>query len=54
MCAEGHIISRDYMTPEDKAWLEMDIQDSIDLAGGRSVIPFYENDEWIKHFGRKP
>ncbi|KAL6204948.1 hypothetical protein ACLB2K_022214 [Fragaria x ananassa] len=54
MRAEGHIISRDYMTPEDKEWLEMDIQDSIDLAGGRSVIPFYEKDEWIKHFGRKP
>lgn len=54
MRAEGHIISRDYMTPEDKEWLEMDIQDSIDLAGGRAEIPFYEKDDWIKHFGRKP
>lgn len=54
MRAEGKIISRDYMTPEDKKWLEMDIEDSIRLAGGNYEIPFYERDEWIKHFGEKP
>ncbi|KDP34372.1 hypothetical protein JCGZ_11255 [Jatropha curcas] len=54
MRAEGHIISRDYMSPEDKKWLEMDIEDSIRLAGGEYEIPFYENDEWIKQFGEKP
>ncbi|KAF3455102.1 hypothetical protein FNV43_RR05550 [Rhamnella rubrinervis] len=54
MRAEGRIISRDYMSPEDREWLEMDVEDSVRLAGGAYEIPFYENDEWIKQFGRKP
>ncbi|KAF2300736.1 hypothetical protein GH714_015432 [Hevea brasiliensis] len=54
MRAEGHIISRDFMSPEDRKWLEMDIEDSILLSGGQYEIPFYENDEWIRQFGRKP
>ncbi|TXG73695.1 hypothetical protein EZV62_002274 [Acer yangbiense] len=54
MRAEGKIISRDFMSPEDKRWLEMDIEDSIRLAGDQYEIPFYENEEWIKQFGRKP
>ncbi|KAK8489475.1 hypothetical protein V6N13_018975 [Hibiscus sabdariffa] len=54
MRAEGKIISRDFMTPEDREWLEMDVEDSIRLADGQYEIPFYENDIWIKHFGRKP
>ncbi|CAL5424068.1 unnamed protein product [Camellia sinensis] len=54
MRAEGKIIQRDYMSPEDREWLEMDIEDSIRLAGGNYEIPFYENDEWIRQFGRKP
>ncbi|GMN56234.1 hypothetical protein TIFTF001_025342 [Ficus carica] len=54
MRAEGKIISRDYMTPEDREWLEMDIEDSILLADGNYEIPFYENDEWIRQFGKKP
>lgn len=54
MRAEGKIISRDFMSPEDKKWLEMDIEDSVLLAGTRYEIPFYENDEWIKQFGKKP
>lgn len=54
MRAEGHIISRDYMTPEDKEWLEMDIEDSIRQAGGQYEVPFYERDDWITQFGRKP
>ncbi|XP_072981530.1 protein TIC 100 [Typha angustifolia] len=54
MRAEGRIISSDFMNPEDKKWLEMDIEDSILLAGNRREIPFYEKDEWIKVFGEKP
>ncbi|XP_038992811.1 LOW QUALITY PROTEIN: protein TIC 100-like [Hibiscus syriacus] len=54
MRAEGKIISRDFMTPEDKEWLEMDVEDSTRMADGQYEIPFYENDIWIKHFGRKP
>jgi hypothetical protein len=54
MRAEGKIISRDYMTPKDKEWLEMDIEDSVRLADGEYEIPFYESDEWIRQFGRKP
>ncbi|KAG6692220.1 hypothetical protein I3842_10G103700 [Carya illinoinensis] len=54
MRAEGKIIARDYMTPEDREWLEMDIEDSIRLADGVYEVPFYERDEWIQEFGRKP
>ncbi|KAL5709603.1 hypothetical protein ACHQM5_020270 [Ranunculus cassubicifolius] len=54
MRAEGRIIKRDYMSPEDREWLEMDIEDSYKLAGGWREIPFYENNEWIKQFGQKP
>ncbi|XVE79315.1 hypothetical protein DITRI_Ditri14bG0048400 [Diplodiscus trichospermus] len=54
MRAEGKIISRDFMTPEDREWLEMDVEDSIRLADGQYEIPFYESDVWVKHFGRKP
>lgn len=52
MRAEGKIIKRDFMTPEDREWLEMDIEDSIRL--GKYEIPFYENDEWVRQFGKKP
>ncbi|XP_058108448.1 protein TIC 100 [Magnolia sinica] len=54
MRAEGKIISRDFMSPEDKRWLEMDIEDSIRLAGTKYEIPFYENEEWVRQFGKKP
>ncbi|KAL0390022.1 UNVERIFIED_CONTAM: hypothetical protein Scaly_0359300 [Sesamum calycinum] len=54
MRAEGKIISRDFMSPEDREWLEMDIEDSVRLANGEYEIPFYENDEWIRQFGKKP
>ncbi|XP_074312435.1 protein TIC 100 [Silene latifolia] len=54
MRAEGKIITRDFMNPEDREWLEMDIEDSVRLTGGNYEIPFYENDEWIRQFGRKP
>lgn len=54
MRAEGKIIKRDYMTPEDREWLEKDIEDSVRLAGDNYEVPFYENDEWIKQFGSKP
>ncbi|XP_020107340.1 protein TIC 100 [Ananas comosus] len=54
MRAEGRIISRDFMSPEDKRWLEMDMEDSLLLAGNKVEIPFYERDEWIKVFGEKP
>ncbi|KAK6163496.1 hypothetical protein DH2020_000360 [Rehmannia glutinosa] len=39
---EGKIISRDFMSPEDREWLEMDIEDSLRLADGEYEIPFYE------------
>lgn len=56
MRAEGKIISRDYMSPEDREWLEMDIEDSLKLAQANDgfEIPFYENDMWIRVFGSKP
>ncbi|XP_073140794.1 protein TIC 100-like [Henckelia pumila] len=54
MRSEGQIIARDFMSPEDREWLEMDIEDSVRLADGEYEIPFYENDEWIRQFGEKP
>ncbi|KAL3850336.1 hypothetical protein ACJIZ3_012218 [Penstemon smallii] len=54
MRAEGQIISRDFMSPEDREWLEMDIEDTVRLADGEYTIPFFENDEWIRQFGQKP
>ncbi|CAH9148432.1 unnamed protein product [Cuscuta epithymum] len=54
MRAQGRTITRDSMSPEDREWLEMDIEDSIELAGGYYQTPFYERREWIRHFGKKP
>lgn len=54
MRGEGQIIARDFMSPEDREWLEMDIEDSVRLADEEYEIPFYENDEWIRQFGEKP
>ncbi|KAK9168433.1 hypothetical protein Syun_000573 [Stephania yunnanensis] len=44
MRSEGKIISRDFMSPEDREWLEMDIEDSYRFANGRYEIPFDENE----------
>lgn len=54
MRAQGKILARDFMSPEDRKWLEMDIEDSYRLADGEYEIPFYENEEWVRQFGRKP
>lgn len=54
MRAEGRIIARDYMSPEDREWLEKDVEDMYNLADGEYEIPYYENEEWIKQFGSKP
>ncbi|WCJ41711.1 MORN (Membrane Occupation and Recognition Nexus) repeat-containing protein [Euphorbia peplus] len=54
MRAEGHIIKRDFMDPEDREWLEKDIEDSMLLTDGNYETPWYESKEWIKHFGSKP
>lgn len=54
MRAEGKIIKRDFMSPEDREWLEKDIEDTMELLDGTYEIPFYENDEWVRQFGRKP
>ncbi|KAG9459117.1 hypothetical protein H6P81_003625 [Aristolochia fimbriata] len=54
MRSEGRIVARDYMSPEDRKWLEMDIADSVMLANGRYEIPWDDNDEWVRQFGSKP
>lgn len=54
MRAEGKIIKRDFMSPEDKEWMEMDIEDTVNLVNGKYEVPWYENDEWIRQYGRKP
>ncbi|KAL8247240.1 hypothetical protein R6Q59_008456 [Mikania micrantha] len=54
MRAEGHIFKRDFMSPEDKEWLEKDIEDCVRFSRGRREIPFYENEEWVRQFGEKP
>nr|XP_043631962.1 protein TIC 100 [Erigeron canadensis] len=54
MRAKGHIFKRDFMSPEDKEWLEKDIEDCVKFSRGRYEIPFYENEEWVRQFGEKP
>ncbi|KAK9061593.1 hypothetical protein SSX86_018775 [Deinandra increscens subsp. villosa] len=54
MRAEGRIFKRDFMSPDDKEWLEKDIEDCVRFSRGRSEIPFYENEEWVRQFGEKP
>jgi hypothetical protein len=54
MRAQGRIIKRDFMSPEEREWLDKDIEDSYHLSNGYPTIPFYERDEWVKEFGRKP
>ena len=54
MRAEGMIIKRDFMSPEDKEWMEMDVEDSVRLADGRYEIPWYEKDAWLIHYEKKP
>ncbi|KAI3799329.1 hypothetical protein L1987_34622 [Smallanthus sonchifolius] len=54
MRAEGRIFKRDFMSPEDKEWLEKDIEDCVRFSRGRREIPFYENEEWVRQFGEKP
>ncbi|KAJ0976781.1 hypothetical protein J5N97_012255 [Dioscorea zingiberensis] len=54
MRAEGRIITRDFMSPGDQKWLEKDIEDTVRLVGHVKEIPYYERDEWIEEFGRKP
>ncbi|KAG0483164.1 hypothetical protein HPP92_011248 [Vanilla planifolia] len=39
------------MDPEDRSWLEMDIEDTLYFVGGNREIPFYENDEWVEIYG---
>ncbi|KAM7496866.1 hypothetical protein LguiA_021280 [Lonicera macranthoides] len=53
MRSQGKIIARDYMAPEDREWLEKDIEDSYEFTD-RYELPFYERDEWITYFGQNP
>lgn len=53
MRAQGKIIARDYMAPEDREWLEKDIEDCYEFTD-RYELPFYERDEWITYFGQNP
>lgn len=54
MRAEGNIIKRDFMSPEDKEWMEMDVEDTVRLADGIYEIPWYEKDAWLRHYEKKP
>ncbi|KAL4182467.1 hypothetical protein AMTRI_Chr11g150240 [Amborella trichopoda] len=54
MRAEGKLLALDFMSPEDRKWMVMDIEDTVAKADGWREIPFYENDEWIRQFGKKP
>ncbi|CAN0916647.1 Protein TIC 100 [Linum grandiflorum] len=54
MRAEGKIIGLDFMSPEDRKWLEMDVEDSLRLANGKFEVPYYEKKLWLKYFGNKP
>lgn len=52
---QGKILKSDYMNPEDKEWLRMDLEDII--ANNPNAIdsnPFEDDELWVKYFGEKP
>ncbi|PSS03154.1 Protein TIC like [Actinidia chinensis var. chinensis] len=53
MRAEGKIRRRDFMSPEDRKWLEMDVEDILSDEEIREIL-WYENKESIRQFRRKP
>lgn len=54
MRAQGHILKSDYMSPEDREWLKMDIEDTEKRYGYRHHPAFYESRNWIKYYGKMP
>ncbi|KAG0614858.1 hypothetical protein M758_6G209300 [Ceratodon purpureus] len=55
MKAEGKILKTDFLDPEDKEWLRMDLEDT--LADNPEAIdpnPFEDDELWVKYFGEKP
>lgn len=52
---QGKILKSDYMNPEDREWLRMDLEDII--ANNPNAIdsnPFEDDELWVKYFGEKP
>lgn len=54
MRAQGYILKSDYMSPEDREWLKMDIEDTEKRYGYRRRRPLYESRNWVKRFGKMP
>ncbi|GAU35022.1 hypothetical protein TSUD_103450 [Trifolium subterraneum] len=54
MRAQERIIKRDFMSPEEREWLDKDIEDSYHLSNGYVATPFYESKEWLEEFEKKP
>ncbi|XP_024394868.1 protein TIC 100 [Physcomitrium patens] len=55
MKAEGKILTTDFLSPEDKEWLRMDLEDALaDNPEAVDTNPFEDDDLWVKYFGEKP
>ncbi|CAK8535338.1 unnamed protein product [Lathyrus sativus] len=54
MRVEEEIIKKDFMSPEERKWLDKDIQDSYHLANGQQEVPYYEGIGWVEKFGINP
>ncbi|KAH9328224.1 hypothetical protein KI387_000332, partial [Taxus chinensis] len=52
MREQGEILKADYMSPEDREWLIMDINDKKLKQPRRHQV--YDNPEWIEYFGEMP
>jgi hypothetical protein len=55
MKTEGKILKTNFLDPEDKEWLRMDLEDTL-ADNPEAVDPnSFEDDElWEKYFGEKP
>eukprot|EP01018_Ginkgo_biloba_P018254 Gb_21241 [translate_table: standard] len=54
MRAQGKILKTDYLSPDDKEWLKMDIEDTEQRYNYSHPVALEDSDIWIKYFGQKP
>ncbi|KAL2644497.1 hypothetical protein R1flu_012084 [Riccia fluitans] len=55
MRAQGKLLQTDFMDEEDREWLKMEVEDTLETE--ESPIdpePFEDSEFWIKQFGEKP
>ncbi|KAL3682761.1 hypothetical protein R1sor_000783 [Riccia sorocarpa] len=55
MRAQGKLLETDFMDPEDREWLKMEAEDTLETEENPvDPTPFEDSDFWVKRFGEKP